>query len=113
MSMKDLQQYRLIDIDQGKLLMGVQAELNKAAAECIKLKTSTSVKVEIKLIPDKDDAAVVNILCKFKAQLPDRTAGDQGCIVDKTICTQVPVTQERIAEILDFTGEKPVMKLAK
>jgi hypothetical protein len=112
--MKDLSQYRLVDIDQGKLLEGIQKEMNKAVAECIKRVTSTAVKLEIKFIPDKDESSQVKILCKYQAILPDHTHGDIGIIVDKTICTQMPVSRERVDEILDFTGEtKAKLTLAK
>lgn len=119
MSMKDLSTLRLVDIDQGKFLEGLQEEFQKAAAACIDSVATTKVKCEIKLIPDKEEASQIKILCMFKAELPNRAAGDIGIIVDGTLNTQMPVTEKRAVEVLNFTGEeeprgeKPKMSLTK
>lgn len=103
-----------MDIAQGNFLKTLQSAFNKAAQECIKHVSTTSVKAEIKLIIDKDDHSVIKILCSVDTKLPPQMIGDQGQIVDDTIHTQTPVSEEMIAEILDFTGEsKTSLKLTK
>jgi hypothetical protein len=92
----------------------MQTAFNKAAEECIKHVASTSVKVEIKLVIDKDEKSIIKILCSIDTKLPAETVHDQGQIVDDTVCTQMPVENDLFAELLDFTGEKETkLRLSK
>lgn len=119
MGLAQMDKLRVIDIGHGDFYKSLQEEICKAAEEVIKTHKSIQVKAMVKLIPDADDDAAVKLIYSAQAVIPARAGLDTAIIVDDTINSQNPVSEEEQGIILNFTGEDqdseeetPRMKLA-